>query len=226
MASPKTNKCQCSPDCTATTSATYARGHWRRARQDGEPASTLRPLPPPDSPEWAEDAGIIDVDMPGHAGDVPLTGGPESPDPAPGPPPEPPADEPPAHARRDWHAKAPKGPRAKAPRLTAAVRGDIAAKLDFMLEIPGRVWQARDPLCGGAFVAQRPEISRSLTEIVCRSPQLVEWFTGTGGGFIMFLDLGAALFPVLQAVMAHHVYHSAEGPDQDINQSDLSRYAA
>lgn len=183
----------------------------------------LRPLPGPGAPEWAEDAGIIDVDALSHAGD-PLSGGPAGIAPPAGPPPEPPADEPPAHARRDWHAKAPRA-KVKAPRITAGIRGDIDAKISFALEIPGRLWAARDPLCGGTFVEQRPEISRSLTEIVCRSPQLVEWFTGAGGGFIMFLDLGAALFPVLQAVMAHHVYHSVEDGQQP-NPSDLSRYAA
>lgn len=211
------NECACG--CGGLTKGKWVRGHARR----GE-AAPLRPLPGPGSPEWEEDAGIIDIEGPDpHAGPS-LSGGP-APDAPAGPPPAPPADEPPAHARRDWHAKPPKT-KVKAPRITAGIRGDIDAKISFALEIPGRIWAARDPLCGGVFVEQRPDISRSLTEIVCKSPQLVEWFTGAGGGFLMFLDLGAALFPVLQAVMAHHVYHSIEDGQSQPNPSDLSRYAA
>lgn len=212
------NLCACG--CGEPTRGKWKRGHSGRGEGGG---TQLRPLPPPDDPQWAEDVGIIDVEASTPHGDDSLSGGPARPAPA-GPPPEPPADEPPAHARRDWHAKAPKA-KVKAPRITAGIRNDIDAKISFALEIPGRIWAARDPLCGGVFIEQRPDISRSLADIVCRSPQLVEWFTGAGGGFIMFLDLGAALFPVLQAVMAHHVYHSIEG-EQVPNPSDLGRYAA
>lgn len=213
------NTCACG--CGEPTKGKWRRGHAGRGEGGG---ARLAPLPGPDDPAWAEDVGIIDVeDHPAPEPGPSLSGGP-GPGDVPGPPPEPPADEPPAHARREWHAKAPRAPKGKPPRITSAIRGDIDAKISFALEIPGRVWAARDPLCGEVFIGQRPEISRSLTEIVCRSPQLVEWFTGAGGGFIMFLDLGAALFPVLQVVMAHHVYHSIETGQEEA--ADAGRYAA
>lgn len=110
-------------------------------------------------------------------------------------------------------------------RLSASARSDIQAKISFGLELPGRLWEARDPVCGGAFVAQRPEIAEALTEIVCQSADLVEWFTSTGGGFMLALNLGAACWPVVVTVMAHHVYHSLEEPEP-AQRPDMSAYAA
>jgi hypothetical protein len=96
-----------------------------------------------------------------------------------------------------------------------------------MLEIPGRVWEARDPVCGGTFVAQRPAISSALTDIVCQSPDLIAWFTGSGGAFMLWLNVAAACWPVLTVIMAHHVYHSIEqGADGQVPEPDLTRYAA
>jgi hypothetical protein len=104
------------------------------------------------------------------------------------------------------------------------MRTDIDAKISLMLEIPGRVWEARDPVCGGTFVTQRPEISAAFTDIVCQSPDLVAWFTGGGGQFMLWLNVMAACWPVLTVVMAHHVYHSIEvGEPAD---QDQVRYAA
>jgi hypothetical protein len=146
-----------------------------------------------------------------------------------GPPPG--ADEPPAHARqerkrreRDRSDRArPKAP----PRVTAAIRGDIESKISFALEIPGRVWQARDPVCGTVFVEQRPEIAGALTEIVCQSPDLIAWFSGQGGQFMLWLNLAAACWPVATVALAHHVYHSIEAErPTDYQQPDYSRYAA
>src|SRR6185437_5449155 len=141
------------------------------------------------------------------------------------PPPAP--DEPPAHATRRWHDK-PGGKQAKGrpPKITGAVRADIDAKISLFLEVPARIWQARDPLCGGVFVAQRAEISSSLTAIVCQSSDLVAWFTGTGGNFMLALDLMAALWPVATCAMAHHVYHSISDDDGQSEASPEARYAA
>jgi hypothetical protein len=218
--------------------ARWVRGHYSRGEggYTGRPAG-MEPLPGPGQIEF--DAGIIDVetvpDQPDPGSDD--ESGPGSPPARPAPAgglPPPPPDEPPAHARRDWHrqdraAKASKPGRP--PRITAAIRADIDAKISFALEIPGRVWAARDPACGAVFLEQRAEISRAMADIACRSPQLVEWFTGTGGGFLMFLDLGAALWPVVTMIMAHHVYHSVEleadgGGHAEPLQPDYSRFAA
>ena len=144
-------------------------------------------------------------------------------------PPAPP-DEPPLHATRDWRGRGSGKAKAAArpPRITNAVRGDIDAKISFALEIPGRLWQARDPVCGSVFVQQRPEISAALTDIVCQSADLVAWFTGPGGNFMIALNLFAASWPVVTMMMAHHVYHSIEdAPEGEQGAGpDYTRYAA
>lgn len=152
------------------------------------------------------------------------------PSPSPQPPPEPtPTPSPdddlgPAHATRDWH-KAGKPPRGKPPRITATIRTDINAKISMPLEIFGHIWGSRDPYCGGTFIKQRPQIADALTDIVCQSADLVQFFTGTGGGFMLYLQLGAALWPVVEVGFAHHVYHTI-GEETENPHEPAQRYAA
>ena len=220
MEQPELSPCKCG--CGALVPGTWKRGHAKRGEGGYNPVQH-GPLPGPgeldDLPP--EDFGpIIDI------GDdsAPPAGPPTSPPGGPAPErpaPEPGWDEGPAPLRRD--STRGRG-RAKPPRLTQAVRSDIDAKISFALEIPGRIWQARDPVCGGVFVEQRPEIAGALTEIVCQSPELVAWFAGGGGQFMLFLNLTATLWPVVTVVMAHHVYHSLEAAPEA--PPDYRQYAA
>ena len=225
---PQMNPCACG--CGTLVRGTWKRGHSRRGY------AGFQPIPPPDAPDSAfEDLGLIEpTDSPETVraklearaaspyrtaseldgqGDDP---GDDLDDDGQG---DEPGDEPrpvspgPAHTRREWRRRKPKGPKprsyqARAPRLTATVRADVDAKISFALEIPGRLWQARDPVCGAAFVEQRPEISAALTEIVCNSPDLLAWFTGAGGGYLLYLNLLATCWPVATLWLAHHIYHS------------------
>jgi len=138
-------------------------------------------------------------------------------------------DEPPAHTRRDWRRDRPApASRPRSIRVTAGVRADISAKIALPLEIAGRILEARDPFCGGAFVAQRPEISDALTDIVCDSADLVAFFTGPAGGFMKYMNLAAALWPVLEVMAAHHVYHTigpVEAPESAVT-GTAGQYAA
>jgi hypothetical protein len=149
----------CACGCGAEVRNKWARGH--SARGEGGYAATDRPTPPEPDP-------VLDYEP-----------GPVLPDP------------PPAHGRREWRKGkgGPRPPRAKPSKVTAGIRNDIDAKISFALEIPARVWEARDPVCGGTFVEQRPEISAALTEIVCQSPDLIAWFAGGGGQFMLYLFL-------------------------------------
>jgi hypothetical protein len=212
----------------------WKRGH--AARGEGGfsgPAAPAAPrLPGPDDPAWDAMADIIDIEGRSPRDDAASPAGPAPAGPAGDLPPAPP-DEPPAHATREWRGRGGGGKTrttARPPRITNAVRGDIDAKISFALEIPGRLWQARDPVCGGVFVDQRPDISAALTDIVCQSADLVAWFTGPGGNFMLVLNLMAACWPVVTMAMAHHVYHSipdAPGGDGDQGAApDYSRYAA
>jgi len=233
MDQPEREACRCGCGELAAPGRQWKRGHASRG-EGGYSGSAMSPLPGPGA--FAEDAGIIDVDadVPGGSpasGDLRPGGAPgpaaEHPiSPAAGlPPPAP--DEPPLHATRNWHNKSGgKQSKGRPPKITGAVRADIDAKISLFLEVPGRVWQARDPLCGGVFVAQRPEISASLTSIVCQSADLVAWFTGTGGNFMLALDLMASLWPVVTCAMAHHVYHTIDAEDEDQAAAAEARYAA
>jgi hypothetical protein len=212
----------------------YKRGHHVRGPGGGRPeggpgAPAGAGLPGPEDPVWDQMADIIDIDGSTRRDDA------ASPASAPTPPagdlPPAPPDEPPLHATRAWRDRRSSGKgrgAARPPRITSAVRGDIDAKISFALEIPGRLWQARDPVCGTVFVEQRPDISAALTDIVCQSADLVAWFTGPGGNFMMVLNLMAACWPVITMAMAHHVYHSIEDAEPGEGQAapDYGRYAA
>lgn len=131
----------------------------------------------------------------------------------------------PAHARKDWRKPPGKARGAVKPgRITAGIRADIAAKIAMPLTIGGGIWAARDPLCGGRFLDQRDPIVDALTDIVCDSADLVAFFTGPGGAFMKYLNLGAALWPVAEMVAAHHVYHTVELEAEP--QPNPSTYAA
>jgi hypothetical protein len=139
------------------------------------------------------------------------------------------SDSPPAHAGKEWRkqqGKSAPGAGARRGKVTASIRGDISAKISFALEIPGQLWKARDPICGGTFVEQRPDIADALTDIVCDSPDLVAFFAGPGGAFMKYMKLAAACWPVATVVMAHHVYHSLEEQPVDAQQPDYANYAA
>jgi hypothetical protein len=204
----------------------FKRGHASRVRN--------RPQPLTASEIDAEDDGeIIDLGMieipdiiepvPGgsvhdrRAGDDPGTTPPGT---------EP--DEPPAHAERDWRKPPAPKARGRAVRVTATIRADITAKIRMPLEIGGRIWAVRDPLCGGVFVQQVPDTADALADIVCDSADLVAFFTGPGGAFMKYLNLGAALWPVAEVVAAHHVYHTVrlEDAQQGPPVPDLSGFAA
>jgi hypothetical protein len=126
-----------------------------------------------------------------------------------GPPPELPPDEPAAPIPRGGKPRRGRQ-QAKPQRVTAAIRGDIEAKLGLMLTIPGNVWAIRDPVCGGTFMQSEPRIRAATLELVLQSPDLIQFFIGAGGGFMLWLNLLTACQPVLVTIWAHHVAHSIE----------------
>jgi hypothetical protein len=216
-----TRTCACG--CGAPVTHKWVRGHSARGVNG---YTGPEPIPGPDDPDLYDDIGVLVPDdaeptqTPGAAqpaeGTAPATAGagPVTP------------DEPPAHGRRDW-IRQPRPDRPRAPRVTQVTRKDIDAKIGLALTISGSVWAARDPLCGGTFMEQRGEISGALTEIVCQSADLIAWFSGSGGQFMLWLNLAAACWPVGTAIMAHHVYHTVVmDEDGAVDQADAARYAA
>ena len=209
MTSPGLKPCACG--CGELVKGTWKRGHSVRG-EGGFGRDRPPPLPGPDEefvgetepdpdiPEWVNEPRLgpqVPVRPPLEQDD--LEDEEPEPDPEPG------------WLRAVPGGKdAPRTPPRKTTRVTAATRKDIEAKIGLMIEMPGRIWQARDPICGGAFVEAAPNIRGALAELVVQSPDLVAWFTGGGGGFMLWLNLAMACQPVLTAVWAHHVAHSVD----------------
>lgn len=138
------------------------------------------------------------------------------------------SDEPPAHARKDWAALAPDG---TLPRVTQAVRRDVAAKIGIPLAITGAVYEMRDPYCGGAFQGIRKDLAAELADLACDSPQVLAFFLGRGGKYMRYLNIGFTLLPWLEMMAAHHIMHSiGEGapaqPSGPVPAPDFARYPA
>ena len=119
-----------------------------------------------------------------------------------------------------------KAPKGKPVRLTAAITKDIAAKVKLMVVMPGKVWEVRDPACGGIWMEQSDDISEALTEIVLDSPDLVNFFTSSAGGFMKWFKLAAAVQPVGVMVWAHHVAHTVAVVPQGEAGQQMPAYAA
>ena len=196
---------------------------------DRRPPGSVALLPGPDD-DWDDDGAYDDIGpitLPDATVEAPK--GPSRYQAVPDEPEPVTVDPGPAHGRKGWRKETPKQSftRDRRPgRITAGIRTDINAKISLALEIPGRVWQARDPVCGGTFVEQRPAIADALTEIVCGSPDLVAWFAGQGGQFMLWFNLAMACWPVVTVGMAHHVYHTIGEEPEDATQPDYGSYAA
>jgi len=89
-------------------------------------------------------------------------------------------------------------------KVTKAVRDDITGKLAFWLSIPAEPWLRVDPYCGQAYADQVDEIAVKMAPLVCLSPDMVRWFAKSST-FIMWTELGIAVRPVVEAIIAHHV---------------------
>lgn len=192
----------------------WKRGHSVRGRGDTWPRKVTPLLPSP-----GDDFELGDVEL-----------GELAPDPGPEPPPVdmgeiPPDPEPSWLGDKDKPKRGrPAGSRTAKP--TAAVRADIEAKFGLMLTIPGNIWAARDPYCGGAFLAQEPAIRKAGLDLILQSPDLIAFFTSSAAGFMLWLNLLTALQPVAMTIWAHHIIH-AIGQDQGQGEPiDERQYAA
>ena len=220
-ADPVLHPCACG--CGEMVKNTYARGHHMRKRR-------LVPLPGPDVADEDLDMGLLEPDLPGIGDDLhDQRHGDRARDDLPSDLHD---EEPIPQDRPPGHLSAPPGGRERGSqrragpvRVTAAVRKDITAKIKMPLFVGGKIWEARDPWCGGTFVAQFDPISEAFADIVCDSADLVAWFTGPAGGFMKYLNLATALAPVAQVAWAHHIAHSI-GREGQPEQPDMARYAA
>ena len=140
-------------------------------------------------------------------------------------------DPPPAHADRDWAKPSAGGKSKRAARVTVATKREVASKLALMLMPPAHLWSLVDPTCGGTAVEIIPNAAPAYAELICQSPRAVEFFLGTGGTFLLWWNAMVMTWPLLQAVLTHHVMTGPQAPQVDPtlppqSQPDLSQYVA
>jgi hypothetical protein len=134
------------------------------------------------------------------------------------------------HLRRGRQPKAKADPKPEI-KVTKAVRDDITGKLAFWLSIPAEPWLRVDPYCGGVYVDQVDLIAVKMAPLICQSPDLVRWFSKSTT-FILWTELGIAVRPVVEAIIAHHVTkrialdESGEAYVQEGGGVDFSAYSA
>ena len=224
----KLHHCKCGdPECTEMVKGVYARGHYMKmkARQ----ASGLRLADDPDDPDEPDGDDLDEILPPELVAAIRA----DSPPPPPPPPPLPPAGDKPDEFPQDRPSGRMKEPKAKPTpasgqkrRVTAAVQKDVHAKIRIVLVPAAGLWAARDQYCGVTFQYQEPAISEALAEIVCDSPDLLNWFTGPAGGFMKYFKLLMALQPVALSMFAHHLAHSARLPEDAQQPPQMPAYAA
>jgi len=224
----------CACGCGEPVTGTWKRGHAIRGR-----AQNLRALPDPEMPDEELDDLI---DMPAYdmspgafmevTEDQPRRGSQRAAEPVSREPEDDDLteDAEPAHvaSSRKNRERAGRPSRTGARiRVTATVRKDVEAKIRFVAVPAGRMWASSDPVCGGTFCQQEPEISSALAEIVCDSPDLLAWFTGPQGKYMKFFNLFMACVPVGMAVYGHHLAHRPdEQADPNLPPVDYGQYAA
>lgn len=97
-------------------------------------------------------------------------------------------------------------------RITKAVREDIAGKLGMMFGFMSMGLTIRDPICGKAIGDNADTIIPKLVPIICKSPDMVRWFTSKNSGYLIWFELIMVLWPVFQVVIAHHITHTIGTP--------------
>lgn len=102
-------------------------------------------------------------------------------------------------------------------RVTKRIRDDIQGKVAMMIMMTAMLVQTKDPVCGEALEEHGPKLAEKFVPIICKSPELVRWFT-KGGNYTAWLDLCMALWPVLTVVFSHHVSHTIPKDPRQANQ--------
>jgi hypothetical protein len=96
-------------------------------------------------------------------------------------------------------------------RITKRIRDDIEGKLGMMYGFMAMGIEMRDPICGAALTSNADTICAKMVPIICKSPELVKWFTKSGG-YMVWFELVMVFMPVIQVMVQHHITHSIGTP--------------
>jgi hypothetical protein len=200
--------CRCGCGSPTAPGKSWVRGHNMRVMSGPQPS----PQPSPEADRDEADGDWWDDDAPDPG---PLTyeavadGIPDDPDPA----------------------RMPSAAPTTTIVITRAVRRDIEGKVAFGLMITADLWGMRDPYCAGALEDNADKIARRMAPLLCQSPAVVEWFVRKSG-FMLWVEFGISLKPVLAAILAHHVTKSvtvakvSDGGPAEEQRADWSAYTA
>lgn len=89
--------------------------------------------------------------------------------------------------------------------ITPKIRDTVAGNLGLYAVVIGMPLEAIDPYCGKAFADNCDNIISKMLPLILRSPAAVKFFTSASGGWLDWVALIQACWPVVQAIYAHHL---------------------
>lgn len=92
-------------------------------------------------------------------------------------------------------------------RVTAKIRKEMEESIAGYLAFGAGAWAMNDPICANALLDQSEEIAAKLVPILSRNQAVIRYFRSTST-FKDTMDLALVLWPVIQAVGKHHIFHT------------------
>lgn len=110
-------------------------------------------------------------------------------------------------------------------RVTARVKKEMQETLEAYLSMGAGVWAMSDPYCGGALVDQASLIAEKLVPVLARNQTAVRYFRSSTA-FKEGMDLFLVLWPVMQMVGRHHLFHTIGDVNAEVPVVDYNGYVA
>ena len=101
-------------------------------------------------------------------------------------------------------------------RASAKIKKEMQDTLEAYGAMLCAGWALRDPLCGNVALEVLPATVEKLVPILARNQVAVKYFT-TSNNFREVVDVFVTLFPLVQVITAHHLFHSVGTPTQEQN---------
>jgi len=107
--------------------------------------------------------------------------------------------------------------------VTTKARKEVRETIEALVDLPIELWKGRDPHCAGVAEEQRDPIVEAFVNFVCKRPAWVAAVTDMGMS-ADWLKLIKATYPLVMAIVAHHVTRTVKDGDDD--DDDLSAFQA
>lgn len=109
------------------------------------------------------------------------------------------------------------------PKATPAAKREARETIEALVDLPIQLWKRRDAHCAGVAEEQKDDMVEAFTAFVCKRPAWLAALTdlGKSGDWLKIVQ---ATYPLVLAVMAHHVTRTV--PDAEGGEDDLSAFHA